>query len=154
MRQKDEHTEKDDQLADFTDRLLDGSPNPAPASTRDEELLKLEQTLLRLSNAFPPEPLEESTARQMLARFKARARKEERAAKPGLWRRLFDFQSNPQVGLILAGFAALVLAVVILPGSDVSSSSVSGTASAGVSMAAIAGFVAILLFAYWWSRRR
>ena len=110
MYQKNESTEKDNELAEFTDRILKGRIEPF-ASTSDEELLSLEKTLLRLNDAFPPLSLEDARSKQMLVRLKARMRREEeeQAARPSFWKRLFDFQSNPQVGLLVAA-AAIVIA--------------------------------------------
>lgn len=147
--------EKDNQLADFTDRVLEGRMKP-PASNADEELISLEKTILRLSSAFPPEPLDDTRAKQMLARLKARVRREdeERAAAPAFWKRLFDFQSNPQVGLIFAVAAAVILAVVVLPADQPPGSSTSGTAFSNVSFVTAAGLIGVLLVLYWISRRK
>ena len=155
MYQKNESTEKDIELADFADRLLKGR-SEFPASTSDEELLSLKKTLLRLNDAFPPEPLEDAKAKQMLVRLKARVRREEeeQAAKPPFWKRLFDLQSNPQVGLLVAAVVVVVLLIVGVPAVQPSGGSISGTAFSGTNFFTALGLIAILLVFYWISRRK
>jgi membrane-bound ClpP family serine protease len=155
MYQPNDHIEKDNELADFTDRLLDGSIDRT-ASSSDEELLGLEKTILRLTDAFPPETLEDAKAKQMLVRLKARNRREEEelAAKPSFWKRLFNFQSNPQVGLLLAAVAIVVLVVISLPTVQPPGSAISGTAFSGTSVVTAVGLIGVLLIFYWMSRRK
>lgn len=155
MAQSNEQFEKDNELADFTDRLLAGGMD-RNASSSDAELLGLEKTLLRLTDAFPSDPLDEAKTKQMLVRLKVRARREEeaQAAKPSFWKRLFDFQSNPQVGLIFAVAAVVVLVVISLPAFQGSGSAVSGTASSGTNLFAVVGLIGVLLVIYWFSRRK
>lgn len=156
MYQPNEHNEKDNELADFTDRVL-GGRNDQTASATDEELLGLEKTILRLSRAFPPEPLEDAKAKQMLVRLKARVRREEeeQASKPSFWKRFFDFQANPQVSILVTVVAILVLIVVSIPAAQQPpGSSVSGTAFSGNSIFTVIGLIGILLVFIWISRRK
>jgi len=156
MHQPNETTEKDKELADFVDRVLEGKHDHT-ASTPDDELLSLEKTILRLSDAFPPEPLDDAKVKQMLVRLKARTRREEeeREAKPSIWKRLFDFQSNPQVGLLIAVVAVVVLVIVSLPAvQQPSGAPISGTASSGTSLLTVVGLAGVLLVLYWISRRK
>lgn len=156
MYQPNETTEKDNELAEFTDRILEGRTERT-ASTTDGELLSLEKTILRLTNAFPPEPLEDPKVKQMLVRLKARARREEeeQAARPSFWKRLFDIQSNPQVGLLIAVAAVVVLAIVSIPAlQQPTGSPISGTAISGTSIFPVLGLVGILIVIYWISRRK
>jgi len=155
MYQPNETTKKDNELADFTDRVLQRKTD-ITASHPDEELLSLEKTLLRLNDAFPPEPLEDTKVKQMLVRLNARARREEEeaAAKPSIWKRLFDFQSNPQVGLLVAVAAVVVLVIVGLPSvQEPTGPSISGTAASGTSLFTVIGLFAVLFVFYWISRR-
>ena len=154
MNQKNESIDTDARLADFTDRLLDGETAPI-ASGSDDELLRLEQMVLRLTHAFPPEPQTDARAKQMLVRFKGRVRREEnQAAKPSIWKRLFDFQSNPQTGLLLAAVVVLILAVVAIPSVQLPGSSATGAAAGGVSFYIAAGVLLVLLAAYWGTRKK
>ncbi len=156
MYQQNESLEKDNELADFADRIMSGSANDS-ASTSDEDLLSLEKTLLRLNSAIPPKKLEDAQVKQMLVRLKTRTRREEDAAvsKPSFWKRLFDFQANPQVGLLFAVAAMVIIAVIALPALQVPGSSVSGTAtSSGRSLFPILGGLGVLFVMYWLSRRK
>ena len=156
MHRTNKTSPNDQELADFADRVLQGKIDPT-ASTSDEELLGLEKTILRLTDAFPPEPLDDAKAKQMLVRLKARMRREEQeqAARPSFWKRLFDIQSNPQVGLLMAVVTVLVVAMVSLPLLQTPGSAISGTAGSGSGLfPAMAAVVAILFVLYWISRRK
>lgn len=155
MSQPNEHTDtqKDDRLADFTDQVLAGKP-PQPASHLDEELGGLEKTILHLSDTFPPETLNEAAVRQRLVRFKARVRREDQNAKPSFWKRWFDFQSNPQVGMILAAVAVMILLVIGIPALQPPGSSTMGTAFSGGTFFIGLGLIGILLVIYWITRRK
>ncbi|MBI3167168.1 MAG: hypothetical protein HYZ22_01710 [Chloroflexi bacterium] len=155
MYQKDETTEKDNELADFADRMIKGRIAP-PASASDEELFGLEKTLLRLNDTFPPVTLDDAKSKQMLVRLKARMRREEeeQAAKPSFWKRLFDLQSNPQVGLLIAAAAVVLLVIINLPSVDPSGNSVTGTAFPGTNLFTALGLIGVLLIFYWISRRK
>jgi hypothetical protein len=156
MHRTNKTSPNDQELADFTDRVLQGRIDPA-ASTSDEELLRLEETILRLTDAFPPETLDDAKAKQMLVRLKARMRREdqEQTSRPSFWKRLFDIQSNPQVGLLMAVVAVLVVAIVSLPLLQTPGSAISGTASSGSGLfPAMAAVVSILIVLYWISRRK
>lgn len=155
MHPKNETTEKDNELADFTDRMIKGRVELS-ASNSDPELLSLEKTLIRLNNAFPPDPLEDAKVKQMLVRLKARARRgeEEQAAKPSFWKRLFDFQSNPQIGLLVAVAAVVLLVIISLPTVVPTGSSVTGTAFSGTGLFTALVLIGVLLVFYWISRRK
>lgn len=156
MYQTNKTSPKDKELADFTDRVLQGRVDRT-ASNSDEELFKLEETILSLADTFPPEPLEDAKAKQMLVRLKARIRREEeeQAARPSVWKRLFDFQSNPQVALLITVAAVVMLAIIVLPSVEQPvGSSVSGTAFSGTGLFTVAGLVGVLILLYWVSRRK
>ena len=154
MKQPDENNEIDNQLADFTDRLLKGRTED-PASISDEELLSLERTIVRLTDTFPSEPLEDAKVKQMLVRLKARAKREEEQVKPSFWKRIFDFQSNPQVGLLIGAVMIVILIFISIPFSNTHISSLSGTAASGGGNLFVAiGLVCILVIIYWSSRRK
>jgi hypothetical protein len=149
-----EHNDKDTELADFTDRLLNSKADQT-ASNPDEELRGLEKTILRLSGAFPPKPLDDASVKQMLVRLKARERREEeRNSKPSFWKRFFDFQSNPQVGLIFAAAAVVALVVISLPSLGMSDPSTAGSAGSGATSWIVIGLAGVLLVIYWISRRK
>ncbi|NWF64000.1 MAG: hypothetical protein HXY38_06810 [Chloroflexi bacterium] len=154
MQPYNESTENDNELADFTDRLLSGKSAPS-VSTSDEELLSLQKTVLRLHQAFPPEPLEDAKVKQMLVRLKSRMKREEQTAQPCFWRRFFDIQSNPQMALLVAAAAVVVLVIVSLPAlQQPAGSSVSGAAFSKTSLFTVAGLAVVLFVIYWFSRRK
>jgi hypothetical protein len=153
MNRNDQHSQQDDKLAEFTDQVLTGRADRT-ASTADDDLIRLEDTVLRLNRAIPPHSPDNATMKQMLVRLKARVRRDERTVKPSFWKRLFDFQSNPQAGMILAAVVVLVLLVVTLPSLSLDGSSVTGTASGGGGILAAAGVIGALVLIYWFMRRK
>ena len=155
MNQKNETIEKDNELAEFADSLIKGRTDLS-ASNSDEELLSLKKTLLRLNDAFPPSQLDDARSKQMLVRLKARMRREEEelAAKPSFWKRFFDFQANPQVGLLVGVAAVVVLVLISVPSIEPSGSTITGTAFSGTSLFTGSGVIAVLLVFYWLTRRK
>lgn len=146
-----EHT-KDNQLADFADQVLEGKMKRS-ASHADDDMLALEETILRLNSSLPSDSLNDAEVKQMLVRFKARVRREEQAARPSFWKRLFDFQANPQMGLILA-VVVVVLLILVIPAFPLGTSTVTGTASSSGGLWTALGLISVLLFIYWFSRRK
>lgn len=146
-----EHT-KDNQLADFADQVLEGKMKRS-ASHADDDLLALEETILRLNSSLPSDSLNDAEVKQMLVRFKARVRREEQVARPSFWKRLFDFQANPQMGLILA-VVVVVLLILVIPAFPLGTSTVTGTASSSGGVWTALGLIGVLLFIYWFSRRK
>ena len=146
-----EHT-KDNQLADFADQVLEGKMKRS-ASHADDDMLALEETILRLNSSLPSDSLNDAEVKQMLVRFKARVRREEQAARPSFWKRLFDFQANPQMGLILA-VVVVVLLILVIPAFPLGTSTVTGTASSPGGVWTALGLIGVLLFIYWFSRRK
>lgn len=146
-----EHT-KDNQLAEFADQVLEGKIMRS-ASNADDDMLGLEETILRLNSSLPSDSLNDAEVKQMLVRFKARVRREEQAARPSFWKRLFDFQANPQMGLILA-VVVVVLLILVIPAFPLGTSTVTGTASSSGGLWIALGLIGVLLFIYWFSRRK
>ncbi len=123
------------------------------ASNADDDLLDLEETILRLNRSLPSDSLNDAEVKQMLVRFKARVRREEQTARPSFWKRLFDFQANPQVGMILAAVVVLVLVFIGAP-LLASGSTTAGTADGTGSFFIAIGLLGVLLVVYWISRRK
>lgn len=96
----------DDLLADFTDHVL-GEKASTPDFAADAELRDLQETVLRLKQAFPQEALDERTARHMQANFKARVRKSDSQTIP-VWQFV-----RPRQRLVFA-FAAVALAAFLI----------------------------------------
>lgn len=144
---------KDNQLADFADKALQGKLN-LPASSSDAELVRLEETILRLKNTLPSDAPDSATSKQMLVRLKARMKREEEAEKIPVWKKLFDFQSNPQVSMMLAVAMILILTVITVSSLDTSGNSAIGTANNTNNFLIGAGLILTLLLVYWVFRRK
>lgn len=138
---------KDNQIADFTD-------GKRTASSSDLDLIQLEETILRLKKSMPSERIDSATSKQMLVRLKARIKREEEAPKVSIWKRLFEFQSNPQVGAILAVAMIIVLAVVSIPAIQAGNGAIIGTASNTNSLLVVGGLIGVMLVVYWFARRK
>jgi hypothetical protein len=137
---------KDNQIADFAD-------GKRTASSSDPEMVSLENTILSIKKNLPSEAPDSATTKQMLVRLKARIKREEEAPKVSIWKKLFDFQSNPQVGMILAVATILILAVVTIP-SIQGDGAIIGTASSTNSILVVGGVIVVILLGYWLVRRK
>lgn len=146
---------KDNQLADFADLALQGKTNQ-PASSSDADMLRLEETILYLKNTLPSNAPNVATTKQMLVRLKARIKREEGTVKIPFWKKLFDFQSNPQVGMILAVALILILAVVTVPSLEFGGGSnpTTGTADNNINVLIGGGLIGVLVLIYWIFRRK
>lgn len=139
--------DKDNHIADFVDGKTASSPDP--------ELVLLEDTILRLKQGLPNKTLDSATSKQMLVRLKARMKREEESANIPFWKKLFDFQSNPQVGMLIAISAVLILAIVTIPSLQTGGgATVTGTANNSNPTLIIGGIVLVLIGIYLRSRRK
>jgi len=145
--------QKDNELADFADRLLDGKVDQ-DASSSDLELLSLEKTLLHLKETFPPKSLDEDKTRRMLVQVKLRANREPNPDNESFFQRFFNFQSNPQVGLLAAVAAVIILVIVGLPSADPSGEALSGATLSDANYVPALGILVVLFTLYWISRRK
>lgn len=147
---------QDEELSNFADEVLKGQMKTT-TSDSNEELKKLEETILRLHNTMPSSPLAESTKKQMLVRLNARIRREkEQPERKSFWASLFDGRQSPlQFVTAMGVIALLIVAVVVSPvlGTDGSSTTVGTalTASRNILLPAILlGLIAIIL----WIKRK
>lgn len=138
---------KDNHIADFAE-------GKTSASSTDPELIHLEETILSLKRNLPTSALDSATAKQMLVRLKARIKREEEMPKIPFWKKLFDFQANPQIGMILAVTAVLILAIVTVPSLQFGGGTITGTASGTTNLLIIGGLITVILLTYWFSRRK
>jgi len=147
-----EDTKKlDDELADFTDRILGGEITEPNSPAGDEKLLHLEQTVLHLNQSFPHRTLDERTIKRMQADMNNRRRKISPQDRPVFW---WSQQTRQRFGL---AFAAVILAIagfLIIP----SFSSGKGiSASAGLhplSVGLLVLLVGVLLLVVWLAKSR
>lgn len=141
----------DDLLADFTDRVMDGKIT-AIASSSDQELRGLEETVMRFKRAFPTEPLDEKKLERMQADFKTRIRKESLISSRPAWQ---SRQFRQRFVLAFAAIAILVAIFMITPFLTSGIGDVQGTAglqSQSIVLLAILGGVIVLVF--WLGRRK
>lgn len=144
---------QDEELSEFTDRVLKGQMNHT-VSNSDEELRGLEETILRLHNNMPSSSLEESTKKQMLVRLKARIRREkEQPQKTSFWASLFN---TPKLSLAVGILAILITAVILSPTLGIGDPSTTiGTAfNSNFSIFIILGLVAVVIGIFWSVRRK
>jgi hypothetical protein len=149
---KETHSNPDDRLADFTDQVLEGKLTQT-ASTADEELLALEETVLRLNKAFPPVQLPEASGKQMQVRLNARMKREAEKPTPSLLERWFGIGNiRPQFAMAFAAVAVLVLLAVLLPGTTTGSSTTATAFSSSPGL--VAGIALVVIVLVLWIMRR
>jgi hypothetical protein len=142
---------QDDRLAEFTDEVLEGRMQQ-PASNADEELFLLEETILRLKNAYPPVSLDESRVKQMHVRLKNRLRRETQDDEQPFWKK---WLARPQVRLaagVLGLLLVFVLASLLLTKAGSSTTATALTSAQGKFVAA--GLVVVMMLFLWIKRRR
>lgn len=140
----------DDRLTEFTDETLAGQVDKT-ASDADGELLLLEETVLRLKNAYPPPSLDSARVKQMQVRFKNRLKRETQEDQQPFWKRWFQ---RPQVWAALGALSAMILFAILSPQFSTTGSSTSATAlspARGVVLGLALILLAVLLF---WAQRR
>lgn len=145
--------QQDNQLAEFADQVMQGKLN-RPASSLTDELPGLKETILRLSNGFPPNPLDDAAIKQMHVRLKARIRREEKAARPSFWKKWFGRDVSPQLGLAFTILAVLIVFFVSTPSLTAPGSTTTGTASTPVNFIGAAVLAAVLFVVFWVTRRK
>ena len=141
---------RDDLLADFTDRILEGK-TAVLASSSDDELRGIEETVIRLNRAFAKEPLDEKTLKRLQADLKSRIRKANSIARP-VWQ---SRQSRQRLALVYA--AIVILAAIFITTTFLTSGTgdIQGTAGfqpQNIALLTILGCVIVL--AFWLGRRK
>jgi hypothetical protein len=140
----------DDLLADFTDRVLDGK-TAVIASSTDDELRLLEETVMRLHQGLPKGALAEQDLKRMQADFKTRARKASSSARPN-WQ---SQQSRQRMTLAFAAIAILAAIFILLPFLTAGGGEVQGTAGfqpqGAFLLLAVGGAIVLLI---WLGRRK
>ncbi len=146
--------EQDDRLANFVDRVLEGKMKQAESNV-DDELLGLEQTILRLNQSLPPVSLDEATVKQMQVRLNARIRREAQEVKKPFWVKWFSAQTRPQIGFAFAAIALLIFLFVGTPLLTTDGSSTTGTALAPMNNIIVVGaLIGGILVIFWLMRRK
>lgn len=141
----------DDRLADFADQALAGRVQQ-PASHSDGELLPLEETILRLKNAYPPDPLDEARVKQMLVRLKSRIRREVKETEQPFWK---NWLTRPQARMAVAALGVLLLLALAFPFLTASGSSTPAAAlTPSLGVYAAAGLAVVIVVILWTKRRK
>lgn len=148
---------QDDRLADFADRLVAGEAKQVDPNI-DDELRGLEQTALRLQQAFPKTSLEPAQIQQMQARLNSRLKRQQVARPETRWKwPIRNWQSQrvrQRTALVFVGLAALA-SLIILPILQEENPDVVGTAGLNspmiIAALALLGAVALGL---WLSRKK
>jgi len=140
----------DDLLADFTDRVMDGK-TAILASSSDTELRGLEETVMRLNQAFPQEPLGEKTVKHLQADLKSRIRKANTPTRPAWQSR----QSRQRFTLVFAVIVILAAIFITIPFLTSGTGDVQGTAGfQPQSIALLAVLGGVIVLAFWLGRRK
>jgi|SRR5688572_15751136 hypothetical protein len=145
---------RDERLADFTDRVLNGQVNAAE-STADPELHNLEETILRLNRILPQTSLDEAAVKQMWVRLNARSRREAERGEQSFWKRWFlPNQVRPQFGMALGLVTLILLLAVVIPSFATGGSFTTATALTSSQGLAMVFLLAGVIFLVFWIARR
>jgi hypothetical protein len=145
-----QYSNLDVRLADFTDDMLEGRMKQT-ASTADEDLLLLEDTVLRLSKTYPPVSLDEARVKQMQVRLKNRIRRETQETEQPFWKKWF---ARPQVRALIGVVSVLLLFVIASPYLTAAGSSTTAAALTPTLGTFIALGLTIMLVLILWIKRR
>jgi len=140
----------DDLLADFTDRVLD-EKNTIAASSTEEELRGLEETILHLQRTLPQEAPDKAMQKRMLADFRSRTRSVERSSRSS-WQSRQSRQRWSLAFIAIAVVAAIffVTSLSLVDGGNIQATA--GLQPQSVILLLIAGGCIIALFI--WLKRR
>jgi hypothetical protein len=144
---------QDDRLSNFADQALSGRVSQIEAEL-DDELVGLEQTVLRLQNAFPPITLDQIPVKQMQVRLNARIRRENQEKKEPFWKKWFEPQARLQIGMAFAAVALMVTLAVFSPSLTTAGSSTTGTALTPIKNSFVVIMLAGLILITIWIKRR
>jgi len=155
MRETEQGEQLEDRLAEFTDRVLAGKSAQIESGAEDE-LRRLEETILRLKHAIPHTTLDEATIVQMQSSLTARLRAEAEGRKVDFWWKwLAPRPPRPQLALALGTAIILLFAIFIAPQLTEAEPSISAVATRPspftLFLALLAG---VALAVIWLSRRK
>lgn len=154
----------DDQLAEFTDRVLDGETSAQDEATLapESELRTLEETVLRLKDAIPnDDPGEEVVARMWREIEKQSSVRGKRSLLQAL-KEIFEPRNSWQSRharqrwtLVVSIVGISILILVIVPFMDAINSGLPGTGGGSISNTLVFALLGLLiLVALWLFRRR
>ena len=145
----------DDRLADFTDQVIEGKLKQVESNV-DEELLGLEETILRLKRTLPSSSLDQAAVKQMQVRLSARIKREAQQEQPPFWKKLAEAIFRPQFGMAFAVMLVFVTLVIFSPSLTATGSTpLTGTAltpSSTRNILIVSGVAAVILIFAWTKR--
>lgn len=154
MSQIEQHSKPnlDDRLAEFTDEALAGRMQQA-ASDADEELLLLEETILRLRKVYPPISLDEARIKQMQVRLNNHIKRLAQDDQQPFWK---TWLTHPQMGAVIGALVLLLIFLLASPFFSTAGSSATATAFAPTQSTVFlaVGLVAVAALVYWITRRK
>jgi hypothetical protein len=139
----------EDQLADFTDRVLEGKTSVI-ASVADVELRDLEETVLLINRTAPQGTVDEKILRRMQADHILRTRRTSASGQP-IWK---SQRSRQQAILVVAAIAVLGGILLALPFLTSGNGSMAGTAGLQPQNALPFIILAGVIFLIIWLARR
>lgn len=156
----------DDQLADFTDQILEENleHNKEPF-TPDPELRALQQTALRLKNAFKEDGPSDATVKRMRQNIVTQWKQQEIKANESTWRKFLSAlklptqkwqtqRSRRQWNVAVSLVAIAALAVISIPFLNKISSSQPAASGQNLNFNVVAAFGVLILLVVWLFRRK
>jgi len=156
----------EDQLANFTDQILEENveqdKNPF---TPDPELRALEQTALRLKNAFHEDGPSEAVVHRMRQNIVLQWKQQEIKASESYWKRFLSaFKSSGQKwqsqrsrqrqSLYISLATLVVLMLISIPLLNKVSSDQPAASGQNLNVSVVAAFGGLILLALWFFRRK
>jgi len=143
--------EKDDRLADFTDRLLAGEiEQDAVSRGSDPELAQMQETLRRMRQAFPPQVTDAAMQNRMRARLTTEWRRNSFPVRD-VKRNFIPARRTWSLALAVSAIAIFVLLVTFLP---IEQTGISGTAGIGAAWIPFAIFIIVIAVLIFWQLRK
>lgn len=157
----------EDQLADFTDRILAEEKVEQDEATfaPDLDLRALQQTSLQLKDAFGDETLDEVVIQRMQRNIIKQWRQQEEETRVTAWQKLTDFfkgnnqkwqsqRSRQRLTMALSLATLAVLLLVTLPFMNNPGSGQPGASGQNPSVFILVAFGGLILLALWLLRRK
>ena len=143
--------EKDDRLADFTDRLLAGEiEQEVVRRAPDQELASLQETLQRVHRAFPPRETDPAMQNRIRGRLANEWHKNQSPGR-GEKRKFIPAGRTWSLALAASAILVIVLFVTFLPTDPTSFSGAAGSGSFWIPLVIFLIVIAVLIF---WQLRK
>lgn len=155
----------DDQLATFTDRLLEKDAiEEKDSSALDPELRALEQTVLRMKNAFDKDGPNEALIQRMHQNILLRWKQQESKASKSFWEKVLsplrsrrpDWQSqrSSQQWRLAISLVAVIVMMISIPLLKKVNSTQPAASGLNLNVSAVVVAGVLILVAVWFFRRK